>query len=170
MTSVAILRPEDAPELLRAMDESRARLEPWVFLPQTEPGVREYLDQPAEGRITYGIREPGGRLAGIVNLNSIMRGPFQNAFLAYYALHPFAGQGYMRAGVAAVMDRAFGEHGLHRVEANIQPDNQASARLVRGLGFRLEGHSPRYLQVGGVWKDHDRYALTVEEWRGGPGS
>jgi ribosomal-protein-alanine N-acetyltransferase len=58
-----------------------------------------------------------------------------------------------------------GEHGLHRVEANIQPDNLRSIHLVRSLGFRLEGHSPRYLRINGEWKDHDRYALTVEEWR-----
>lgn len=136
-----------------------------MFLPETEHAMRQYLGQPPEARLTYGVREPGGRLAGVVNVNSILRGPFQNAFLAYYALSPFAGQGHMRAGLAAVLDKAFGEHGLHRVEANIQPENVASGRLVRGLGFRLEGHSPRYLQVGGKWRDHDRYALTAEEWR-----
>jgi [ribosomal protein S5]-alanine N-acetyltransferase len=71
----------------------------------------------------------------------------------------------MREGLAAVLDLAFGEHGLHRVEANVQPGNGRSAQLGRSLGFRLEGHSPRYLLIGGEWRDHDRYALTAEEWR-----
>lgn len=130
----------------------------------TEAEIREYLSQPPDGRISYGIREGSGRLAGVVNINSVIRGAFENGFLGYYALSPYEGHGYMRAGLIAVLDRAFGEHGLHRVEANIQPDNVRSVHLVRSLGFRLEGHSPRYLRINCEWKDHDRYALTVEEW------
>jgi len=56
---------------------------------------------------------------------------------------------------------------LHRVEANIQPENVASIRLVERLGFRREGFSPRYLKIGGRWRDHVRYALLAEEWRSG---
>ena len=61
------------------------------------------------------------------------------------------------------MTYAFGDLGLHRVEANIQPGNAASIALVKGAGFRLEGVSPRYLKIGGVWCDHERWAMTVEE-------
>jgi [ribosomal protein S5]-alanine N-acetyltransferase len=164
---VGLLGVGDAAELLDAINRSRALHEPWVFLPATEEDLREYLSQPEEARITYGVREAQGRLAGVVNINSIIRGHFQSAFLAYYAVLPYERQGNMRAGLAAVLDKAFVDHGLHRVEANIQPENVASARLVQGLGFRLEGHSPRYLRIGGQWRDHDRYALTVEEWGGG---
>jgi ribosomal-protein-alanine N-acetyltransferase len=163
---IELLGVEHTLELLEALGRSRTLHEPWVILPSTERELREYL-KAAETRISYGIREPGGGLAGVVNINSIIRGHFQSAFLGYYALSPHEGKGYMRAGLAAVVEKAFVEHGLHRVEANVQPANVVSARLVQRLGFRLEGHSPRYLRIGGQWKDHDRYALTVEEWQTG---
>ncbi len=65
----------------------------------------------------------------------------------------------------SVPNRAFGELGLHRLEANIQPDNAASIALVRKPGFRLEGYSPRYLKIAGRWRDHERWAILAEEWR-----
>jgi ribosomal-protein-alanine N-acetyltransferase len=71
----------------------------------------------------------------------------------------------MSQGLRAVLREVFRVHRLHRVEANIQPGNTASRELVRGLGFRQEGLSPRYLKVGGRWRDHERWALTVEDWR-----
>lgn len=165
MIRVGLLGADDAPELFEAIVRSRALHEPWITPVATEAEVREYLSQPPNVRLSYGIRDEPGQLAGVVNINSVIRGAFQNGFLGYYALSPYEGRGFMRAGLIAVLDRAFGEHGLHRVEANIQPDNVRSVHLVLSLGFRLEGHSPRYLRINGGWKDHDRYALTVEEWR-----
>jgi len=162
---IGLLGADDAPELFDGLLRSRALHEPWITPVATEAEVRDYLSQPPNVRLSYGIREDSGRLAGVVNINAIIRGAFQNGFVGYYAISPFEGRGFMRAGMIAVLDRAFGEHGLHRVEANIQPENVRSVALVQSLGFRLEGHSPRYLRINGEWKDHDRYALTVEEWR-----
>jgi [ribosomal protein S5]-alanine N-acetyltransferase len=65
-----------------------------------------------------------------------------------------------------VLAESFGRLGLHRVEANIQPDNAASIALVRRCGFEREGFSPRYLRIGGAWKDHERWAIRSETWSG----
>jgi ribosomal-protein-alanine N-acetyltransferase len=71
----------------------------------------------------------------------------------------------MTEGLARVVSEAFGPLGLHRLEANIQPANLASRRLVRRLGFRREGLSPRYLRVAGAWRDHERWAILRDDWR-----
>lgn len=70
----------------------------------------------------------------------------------------------IEAGLRAVVGDAFGPMGLHRLEASVQPGNTDSVALIRNIGFRHEGHSPRYLQVDGGWRDHDRFAITAEEW------
>ena len=70
----------------------------------------------------------------------------------------------MKPALAAVIAISFDNLALHRLEANIQPSNIASIALVKSLGFRLEGYSPRYLKIAGTWQDHERYAITAEEW------
>jgi ribosomal-protein-alanine N-acetyltransferase len=70
----------------------------------------------------------------------------------------------MSEGIRLVLRHAFGAQGLHRIEANIQPGNVASARLVERIGFRKEGFSPRYLKIRGRWRDHDRWAILAEEF------
>jgi len=101
----------------------------------------------------------------VLILSQIVRGAFQSAYLGYYAHERHARQGLMREAMAQAVAHAFGPLGLHRLEANIQPANHASIALARSAGFRLEGFSPRYLLIGGRWRDHERYAITAEERR-----
>ena len=90
----------------------------------------------------------------------------RSAYLGYFALEPYAGQGYMGEGLRLVLRHAFGPLGLHRLEANIQPGNAASIGLVKAAGFRREGLSPRYLKIAGRWRDHERWAILAEDLRG----
>jgi len=100
----------------------------------------------------------------VFTISQIVRGAFQSAYLGYYAHEAHARQGFMREAIEQVLDHSFSALGLHRVEANIQPGNAPSIALARGAGFRLEGFSPRYLLIGGQWRDHERYAITADEW------
>ena len=104
-------------------------------------------------------------IVGGINVNEIVRGVFRSGYLGYQIGAPYARRGYMTEALALVLRRAFGPLRLHRVEANIQPGNRASIALVRRAGLRREGLSRRYLKIGGRWRDHERWALTVEEWR-----
>ena len=158
--------PQRGTEFIEAARRSR-RLHRGRVAPPTSLGdYRAYLKRFGERSYGHLIAGPGGELVGVVNLNEIVRGGFQSAYLGYYLFEPFTGRGYMSEALALVLARAFRKYRLHRVEANIQPDNTASIRLVQRLGFRLEGVSPRYLKIGGRWRDHERWALTREEWRG----
>jgi [ribosomal protein S5]-alanine N-acetyltransferase len=156
----------DTAELLSAIVRSRDLHAPWGTPPATADELREMLDRQGDEEVRYGVRAEDGGLAGVISLTSIVRGAFQSCFLGYFAVVPYEGHGYVRAGLEQVLNLAFGEHGLHRVEASVQPGNARSARLLEGLGFRLEGHSPRYLKIAGAWRDHDHYAMTAEEWPG----
>jgi ribosomal-protein-alanine N-acetyltransferase len=106
-----------------------------------------------------------GAIVGFFVLSQIFRGSFQNAYLGYNGSAPYAGRGLMSEGMQLILRHAFQTQRLHRVEANIQPDNTRSRALAERAGFRLEGYSPRYLKIAGRWRDHERWAITVEDWR-----
>jgi len=102
-------------------------------------------------------------IVGIFSLSQIFYGPFCNTYLGYYAFVPFAGQGYMREGIRLVLQHAFDALDLHRLQANIQPENTPSIALVRGAGFAKEGFSRRYLKIDGDWQDHEQWTLLAED-------
>jgi len=104
------------------------------------------------------------RFAGEINLSSIQRGPYQNAYVGYWIDQAVAGQSYVPEAFAVLCRFAFEELGLHRLQAAIIPRNRPSHRVVEKLGLRHEGTALRYLEINGVWEDHDRYAITAEEW------
>lgn len=115
----------------------------------------------------WGI-EVRGELAGQVHLFGILRGSLQSAAAGYWVGERFAGQGVATKALATVTSYALGPFGLHRVEVNIRPENEASLRVVRHLGFRDEGVRERYLHIDGDWRDHRTFALTREETHGEP--
>ena len=103
-------------------------------------------------------------LAGEMNVSSIQRGPFQNAYVGYWIDQRHAGQEYTPEALVVAMRFAFEDLRLHRLQIAIIPRNRPSRRVVEKLGIRLEGTAERYLEINGNWEDHLRYAITTEEW------
>jgi ribosomal-protein-alanine N-acetyltransferase len=116
------------------------------------------------GRRSYRARRRLDRLAGEINLSSVQRGPFQSAYVGYWIDQAHAGRGYMPEALVALARFAFEHVGLHRMQISIIPRNLRSRRVVEKLKIREEGLAQRYLEINGVWEDHIRYAITVEEW------
>jgi [ribosomal protein S5]-alanine N-acetyltransferase len=162
--SVRKIAAEDQDEFLRLALASTDLHYPWYTMPTTPREFGVYLTRfeppTAEGLVVC-VRDGGG-LAGMITIDSIVRGRFQSASLSYAAFAPSAGRGYMSEGLGLVLRYAFQELRLHRLEASIQPDNQASLRLVQRHGFRKEGYSPDMLFIDGAWRDHERWAITRE--------
>ena len=104
------------------------------------------------------------RLGGEINLSSVQRGPYQNAYVGYWIDEALAGHGYMPEALVVLARFAFEDLGLHRIQVSVIPRNAASRRVAEKVGLRNEGIAERYLQIAGVWEDHVRYAMTSEEW------
>jgi ribosomal-protein-alanine N-acetyltransferase len=161
-------RVEDEREYVALTRRSRQLHAGWVSLAGSAAEFKAYLrrNESESFAALLLVRRQDRAILGAVNLSQIVHGGFQNAYLGYWIGAPYARQGYMGEGLALVLDHAFKSLRLHRLEANIQPGNAASRRLVESLGFRLEGFSPKYLKIAGRWRDHERWAILREEWPG----
>jgi [ribosomal protein S5]-alanine N-acetyltransferase len=155
----------DEAEFIKLARASVDAHHPWMELPVTPEEFAVFVAryEPPVVNIGLAVCEQGsGVITGGINLNTIVRGRFQSASLGYWAFTPTSARGYMSQAIKLVLRYAFGDLGLHRLEANIQPGNHASIRLVERNGFRDEGFSPDYLFIDGAWRGHQRWAITRE--------
>jgi ribosomal-protein-alanine N-acetyltransferase len=157
----------DRDEFLALVRKSRSLHHPWAYPPERGDQFDELVARARREDVVtlLGCRNADDAIFGVFTVSQIVRGAFQSAYLGYYGHTEYAGQGYMRGALELVLDHAFGPLALHRIEANIQPGNAPSIALARGAGFRLEGFSPRYLLIGGRWRDHERYAILADDRR-----
>src|SRR5271165_165498 len=122
-------------EILDAARRSEDLHHPWVFPPSNHEEYESYLERIREGRtIGFLVRYKSDNcLAGVVNASEPVMGVFRSAYLGFYAFSGFAAKGYMTEGMSLLLDYAFEELGFHRLEANVQPANFASSRMVERL-------------------------------------
>ena len=159
--------PEDEAAFTAAMRESRSLHRSWVSMPETPEDYAAYLERSQRDNAAFFVahRLEDDAIVGFLNISEMIGGRLQSAFLGYGGVAAFAGQGYMREALELVVREAFTTLGLHRLEVNIQPGNGASIGLAERCGFEREGFSPRYLKIGGRWRDHERWAMRAETWR-----
>lgn len=159
-------RAEDGAEFIALNRRSRRFHAGRATPPRDIASFREMLKRSRNPRCRCWLieRREDAAIMGAVEISEIVHGRFRSAYLGYHIGAAFARQGYMREALMIAITRAFREVRLHRLEANIQPGNAPSIRLVKRLGFRREGYSPRYLKIGGRWRDHERWAILAEEW------
>lgn len=165
--SKVYIRPVDSSdmhELIGMNQRSQSYHHPWVapFFDKTD---FDTWFSRCQARTIVGLvvcKSDSDEIIGLININEIVRGAFQSAYLGYYGSVDHAGQGFMTEALRLAVRYAFEKLELHRLEANIQPENARSLALVRRVGFTQEGFSPKYLFVDGKWRDHERWAILNE--------
>lgn len=164
--------PAAAPRLLAFAVENDAHLAPWS--PPAPDGYfteaywrkrlaqsRDEIERGAALRFVITARgEPDGAVVGLCNFTQIVRGAFQACTLGYSVDHRWEGRGAMTESLQAAIAFVFGPMRLHRIMANYRPTNERSGRLLRRLGFVVEGYARDYLFIDGAWRDHVLTALT----------
>jgi [ribosomal protein S5]-alanine N-acetyltransferase len=172
------LRRADAREWARLRTRNEHWLTPWepsvglAWADRHTPTAYRAMRRAVARRARLGMSLPfalryEGRLAGQVTVDNVVRGALRSGHLGYWLDSAVAGRGVASLAVALVCDHAFGPVGLHRLQADIRPENVPSRRLVERLGFRQEALFRRYLDIDGAWRDHLGYALLAEDVPGG---
>ena len=163
-TRIAPPRPEDEKAFLAAMQSSVGLHYPWVSAPRDRASWQRYMTRlERENEAGFLVKRlEDGAICGVVNLNMITYEALCSAYVSYFGVAGHAEKGYMKEGLSQVVRYAFDELGLHRLEANIQPENQPSIALAQSTGFQYEGYSPRLLKIGGEWCDHERWAILAD--------
>jgi ribosomal-protein-alanine N-acetyltransferase len=155
---VPTIRPlveADARSLLELRVANRAFLAP--FDPERPESFFTLATQSEFARNPDGLRFAildRGALAGTISLSNVSYGSFRSANVGYWVSADRNGRGLATRAVAELVGRAFGELGLHRLEAGTLVDNIGSQRVLDKNGFERVGLARKYLHINGAWRDH----------------
>jgi len=163
-------RPKDWKAWAALRQANRTFLTPWEPTWPTDAFsrrtfVRRLRRQLAEWKADRGysllvFSRADDQLVGGVTLGAVRRGVAQMASMGYWVGEGFARRGYMTEATTAMLGFGFRQLGLHRVEAACLPNNEASRRLLLGVGFTEEGFAKSYLRINGSWRDHFLFGMA----------
>jgi ribosomal-protein-alanine N-acetyltransferase len=162
---IAKLKAKDEQEFLKAIKVSIDTLKPWIEVIKTRREFTKFIaDISRPEDKAYAVRRiSDDALIGVIEIRDIFMGHFKCGYLIYYAFEGFQGKGYMKEALVRIIDKAFNKLKLHRLEANIQPNNKSSIGLAKSVGLLYEGYSPKFLRINGEWRDHERWALINDK-------
>jgi ribosomal-protein-alanine N-acetyltransferase len=165
--------PHHAAAVLAYYERNRAHLAPWEPERSADFYTRAHHERDGERAVVASAQErdvrfvvftaAGTEVAGLVNLWNIRRGVVQAAIIGYSIDAAHEGRGYATEAAGAVVAYAFETLRLHRLETSYQPTNERSGRVLRKLGFVVEGYARDYLYLNGAWRDGILVALTNPE-------
>ena len=171
--SLRELSKRDHRVLRELLIQDREWLVPWEA---TTPGIRYPLDakgmvrsllqQARAGSGLALVMEYRGEVVGQLNVANILFGSVSSGTIGYWISKKAAGKSIVPISVAMTIDHLFDQGGLHRVEVDIRPENEASLRVVQKLQLRQEGLKERFIHINGAWRDHLVFAITREELTG----
>jgi [ribosomal protein S5]-alanine N-acetyltransferase len=161
----AVARPlaaGDEPEFVALAAASYEFHRKWIRLPTESAAFKKYLSKfDNEHAYFFVIRDAYSEsIVGFASLTGIEREPYWRGRLGYGVFEQYARMGYMSSGLEQIIDFAFKSVKLHRLEADIQPENIPSKRLVEKAGFTCEGVSRGFIHLDDEWMDHERWVLT----------
>ena len=158
---------DDFEEMRVLFEESRKFYKGLIDTPDTIEKFRAYVERNESdtNKCFVICRATDEKIVGLINLSQIFRKAFQNAYLGYSLGVRYTGKGYMTEAVNLMLRFAFKDLKLHRVEANVQPENLPSIAVLKRCGFTNEGFSRKYLKIAGKWRDHERFAIIREDWK-----
>ncbi len=160
-----LLEPEESALMVHYITENREHLAKWEPLRvdkyyEEEIWRRELIGRQNQFFTGQGVRlvmfeiDVPGRIIGVINFTDFMRGVFQACFLGYSIDYRKQGQGLMYEALSVAIDFVFSRFKLHRIMANYVPRNDRSGKLLKRLGFTVEGYARDYLKIAGCWEDH----------------
>lgn len=161
MLNLQIVRRKDASDLIAANIVSKDYHHPWMRNFTDQTGFDEWFGnmQSSASQALIARENQSGDIVGVFTFSQIFMKAFCSAYLGYYGMVQFAGRGLMTEATIQAVAYGFEDIGLHRIEANIQPENLRSIALAQRAGFHKEGFSPRYLFIDGAWRDCERWAI-----------
>ncbi len=174
-----VVRPALGGDHIRSESVRRANREwlgPWEatlpvdtdeHLPTWNEYVKRMDRQMRDGKGLSMLVEVDEEAAGLITLGAVEHGAMSQGILGYWIAEKWAGQGVTSLAVATVIDLVLGQLGLHRIEVNVRPENEASLGLCRKLGLREEGYKPRYMSIAGQWRDHVSFGVDQQDLKKG---
>ena len=168
MDATRLVTLDDAPALAELLRVNRdflapwdpARDDSWFTVDGQRAVIRTARGEHEQGRcLPHVILDEAGCVAGRITLSGIVRGAFQSCSMGFWLDEARGGRGLASAAVRRVIQVAFGELGLHRIQAETLPHNVRSQRVLERTGFTRFGMAPAYLRIAGRWQDHVMWQL-----------